>query len=159
MLKRHQKVEDRSASPVSTIVTNLLEEEQEQQQDHHDDDAMIRNPPSFNKKKSVTFKEVVTIRTIPHFARYPQELKRDLWNSSDEIRRMVQRNTIEFRAEGWDWRKVILEDQMRYNIVTGDLVHPAHYQKSVNDMDEDEDENGSDFYFSHNNPLGAMLLC
>jgi hypothetical protein len=102
----------------------------------------------------VTFKESVTIRTIPHLNRYPPQMKSQIWNSTEELMRMAHRNTIEFRAEGWDWRNVVLEDEMHVNVVNGELIHPCHYEHiSV------EETKSDNHHFFHNRVQEEMVLC
>lgn len=83
--------------------------------------------------RRVTFKPMVTVRSIPHFNRYPPAMKKKIWNSSAEIYWNAQRNRIEFQAEGCDWRNVVTEDQMHVDVVLGKLVHPCHVSSSQQD--------------------------
>jgi hypothetical protein len=69
--------------------------------------------------------------------------------------RMAHRNTIEFRAEGWEWRNVLLEDEMYVNVVNGELIHPCHYDH----ISVEETKGGDDHHLFHNSVQEEMVLC
>lgn len=63
-------------------------------------------------------------KTIPCRADYPRDVRNTLWIRGEEYHAMVQRNMIEFWAEGCDPDRVLEEDQFipsRHR-----LIHPAH---------------------------------
>lgn len=64
-----------------------------------------------------------------------------MWADRFEIGAMVERNSIEFESEGYDWKNVVLDKDMYVNEASGELVHPCHY-----DADDDADET-EDHYF------------
>ena len=39
---------------------------------------------------------------------------------------MVERNTVEYASEGWNWKRVVEDDAMYRNVTTGELIHPIH---------------------------------
>mmetsp|Transcript_30334 Transcript_30334/g.72685 ORF Transcript_30334/g.72685 Transcript_30334/m.72685 type:complete len:181 (-) Transcript_30334:72-614(-) len=89
-----------------------------------------RSRMSSLRPRRVTFKPTVTVRSIPHFNRYPPAIKKKIWRSPAEIDWNARRNRIEFRAEGCDWRKVVMEDQMHVDVAMGELIHPCHVSNS-----------------------------
>jgi hypothetical protein len=55
-------------------------------------------------------------------------MKQSLWGTLKEIHENARRNTIEFAAEGWDWRAATEDDAM-YVTPSGDRIHPAHVRR------------------------------
>jgi hypothetical protein len=49
-----------------------------------------------------------------------------MWSNSAEIRLNAQRNIREFAAEGWNWEKVLEEDEMYHDKFSNELIHPVH---------------------------------
>jgi hypothetical protein len=44
-----------------------------------------------------------------------------------ELRELSQRNYYEFEYENFDWKQVVLEEQMYLDSITGTLIHPCHF--------------------------------
>jgi hypothetical protein len=65
---------------------------------------------------------------IPQRTEYSPRVRHRIWSNSDEIQENAVRNTIEFASEGWDWRAVLLDDDMHLCRTTGELIHPIHYE-------------------------------
>lgn len=84
------------------------------------------NNNKIKKKKSVRFNEITKIYFIPSRYEYSDIMKRQIWNSADEIMKMANRNTIEFEWENWDWKNVVLEEDMYVDAVNGQSIHPSH---------------------------------
>lgn len=84
-----------------------------------------------NTRNSVRFHSKVLVMRIPHRNQYPKPMKQNLWCSLSEIARSAQRNTIEFSAEGWDWRSAVEEESMYIHPKTGQYIHPVHVQRAV----------------------------
>lgn len=60
---------------------------------------------------------------------------------------MVERNTEEFRAEKYDWKNVVLDDDMYLDANNGELVHPCHVGVMYDyddDIDDAEDSDSTD---------------
>lgn len=83
-----------------------------------------------NKHPSTTkvkFCQIVSGLEIPSRYQYSDRIKRTIWADRTEINEMVERNIQEFEAEGFDWKNVVLDDDMYVNEVNGELIHPCHY--------------------------------
>eukprot|EP00566_Odontella_aurita_P012931 CAMPEP_0113560968 /NCGR_PEP_ID=MMETSP0015_2-20120614/19726_1 /TAXON_ID=2838 /ORGANISM="Odontella" /LENGTH=475 /DNA_ID=CAMNT_0000462733 /DNA_START=306 /DNA_END=1733 /DNA_ORIENTATION=+ /assembly_acc=CAM_ASM_000160 len=77
-------------------------------------------------KKNVTFSPTSTCRPIPSRHSYSRRVRRALWNTSDQMRTSVERNTIEYLSEGWTKDGVLEEEDMYADPTTGKYVHPVH---------------------------------
>jgi len=82
---------------------------------------------SQKKKDGVSFVDTVKVLPIPKRDEYSDRVARRIWSSAVEIQEMAMRNSVEFAAEGWDWRTVTEDDQMYVCSDTGELVHPVHF--------------------------------
>jgi hypothetical protein len=88
----------------------------------------------FEKKtqyKRCQFNETVCVMTIPSRHEYTQKMKSRLWFTASELYMNAVRNTIEYMAEGCNWRTVIEEEGMISCNQTGRLIHPAHYTEPL----------------------------
>lgn len=100
------------------------EEPSTQQEDlKYDNTATNDNP---NQK--ISFAAHVTVKEIPSHREYSEEERLDLWNGAQAVAESVQRNTVEFRAEGWDW-ETVLEEESFVRLSSGELIHPATHQR------------------------------
>lgn len=72
------------------------------------------------------------IQEIPSHRAYSAATRQDLWNGQQAVAAIVQRCTVEFLAEGWDWEQVLEEDAF-VTLPNGDLIHPAMLQKQQQD--------------------------
>jgi hypothetical protein len=92
----------------------------------------VTPPPPVSTHKVSFFHKVQVLR-IPSRKHYPEDMKKNLWASLSEITENAKRNSIEYTAEGWDWRTVLEEKDMYRHPRTGEYVHPIHvhreYQK------------------------------
>lgn len=78
------------------------------------------------KPKGVSFAESVRVRPIPHSSILSLSQRRRMYSSSMEVRQNKSRNKREYRYDGCDWRNATEEWEMGVDMVTGELVHPAH---------------------------------
>ncbi|KAL7465200.1 hypothetical protein ACHAXS_005537 [Conticribra weissflogii] len=85
-------------------------------------------------KKRISFEESVDVIPIPMRSEYSDRIRYRLWNNASEIHENAARNAVEFASENWDWRTVYHEEDMYICCITGELIHPAHYQSSSQPM-------------------------
>mmetsp|Transcript_13329 Transcript_13329/g.33533 ORF Transcript_13329/g.33533 Transcript_13329/m.33533 type:complete len:232 (-) Transcript_13329:309-1004(-) len=94
-----------------------------------------------NNTSSVRFNTVVSGVKIPSRNQYSRRIKQTLWRDRYELSEMVERNTTEFHAENYDWKQVVLDDEMYVDATSGERVHPCHVEGSYH---EDEEDNYDD---------------
>ncbi|CAB9528999.1 expressed unknown protein [Seminavis robusta] len=76
------------------------------------------------QQTQVTFALDVSLHEIPSHRDYSPEDKLAIWNGSKQVSAIVQRNTVEYAAEGWCVEGVLEEDSF-VQLPSGELVHPA----------------------------------
>ncbi|KAL7537282.1 hypothetical protein ACHAXR_009940 [Thalassiosira sp. AJA248-18] len=94
-----------------------------------DDDSSLSSTPTKTKRRrraGVAFSTTVTIQPIPHSCTLTAMQRRKMYSTSFEVRQNKIRNKREYRYDGYDWRNVTEEWEMGVDMVTGELVHPAH---------------------------------
>jgi hypothetical protein len=79
-----------------------------------------------SKRKNLTFNQYVDVIAIPSRNEYSRRIRAKLWSTAVELHLNAHRNTIEFAADGWDWRSATEEDQMPMCPTTKQLMHPIH---------------------------------
>ena len=75
----------------------------------------------------IHFYNRVAVHRIPGRDLYTDDVRRSLWHNSKELTKLANRNTIEFAADGYDWRRAAEEEDM-YKLPTGELIHPVWEQ-------------------------------
>lgn len=88
--------------------------------------------PSRSNKKRLDFNETVEVVPIPMRNEYSNRVRSRLWSNAVEIHENAARNSIEFAAEGWEWRSVTEDERMYVCVATGELIHPCHYEADFN---------------------------
>jgi len=76
-------------------------------------------------KRRVSLHSDVRVISIPSRTDYPSLVKERLWSSATELYQNAARNTLEFAAEGFNWRNVADDAQM-LSSSSGEKIHPVH---------------------------------
>jgi hypothetical protein len=84
-----------------------------------------------NKKTKINFQDEVEVMPIPTRYEYSDRIGSLIWSNQHELQENAERNTMEFAAEGWNWRNVTEDEGMYICSVSGELVHPIHLQHLV----------------------------
>merc|ERR1711862_913269 len=87
----------------------------------------LETKQSHKKREVVSFVDTVKVLPIPKRDEYSDRVAKRMGSSAVEIQEMAMRNSVEFAAEGWDWRTVTEDEQMYVCTETGELVHPVHF--------------------------------
>lgn len=82
-------------------------------------------------KRRVCLDESVSVVPIPMRSEYSDRVKERLWSSATELYQNAARNSIEFAAEGWNWRTVTEDEKMLVCTVSGELIHPIHLHNAL----------------------------
>lgn len=83
-------------------------------------------------KRKVSLRNEVAVVPIPMREEYPDKVKERVWSSASELYDNAVRNSIEFAAEGWNWRTAIEDENMIVCNKTGELIHPVHLHNLLN---------------------------
>lgn len=92
------------------------------------DESSVSSASVSSKKRArgISFAPVVKVQPIPHSSDLSPTQRRRMYSTSVEVRANKVRNKKEWRYDGSDWRNVTEEWEMGVDMVTGELVHPAH---------------------------------
>ncbi|KAG7345323.1 hypothetical protein IV203_032854 [Nitzschia inconspicua] len=74
----------------------------------------------------VKFNDTVDIVSIPSRHQFSNRIKNVYWSNRYELQENAERNILEYEYEGWDYDKVVLDDEMYVDVNTGALIHPCH---------------------------------
>jgi len=91
------------------------------------DVTSLEKYPDPNRRRSVSFDSSVHIRVILNKKMYSQRTKCSLWYTHEELKQNSRRNSFEFEAENWDWRRAVEDEHFVTCTNTGEKVHPAHF--------------------------------
>lgn len=87
-------------------------------------------PPS---DRSIQFENEVLVVPIPSRHEYSNRIRKFLWMGVEEISENAERNRAEYASEGWDWHKVLEDDEMYVDSESGELVHPIWLEEEQGD--------------------------
>ncbi|KAL7526696.1 hypothetical protein ACHAWF_001881 [Thalassiosira exigua] len=123
------KVEE--TEPAPGLVREESDEESSASEGEIDDDASSASASSSDeqskrKRPGVSFSPSVAVRPVPHSDCLGPAQRRRMYAGTLEVRRNKIRNKREYRYDGCDWRNATEEWEMGVDMVTGELVHPAH---------------------------------
>lgn len=92
-----------------------------------DDDSAAASPAKPQRRaRGVCFAPSVKVQAIPHSSILSPLQRRKMYSTSWEVRQNKIRNKKEYRYDGYDWRNLTEEWEMGVDMVTGELIHPAH---------------------------------
>lgn len=84
-----------------------------------------------SQPRRLTFNEEVSVCPIPKRDEYSKRIREWLWASPEEMMLNAHRNSVEFAAEGWDWRTVMEDENMYRCVETNELIHPIHIEQQL----------------------------
>ena len=76
----------------------------------------------------VRFQETVDLVAIPSHRDMDSNTIDSIWTSIDDVQVNLQRNSLEYHADGRDWKQATEEEDMVLDEVTGEYVHPATWE-------------------------------
>lgn len=94
-----------------------------------DDDSaasVTAAPTKPKRSRGVNFAESVKVQAIPHSSTLSPFQRSKMYSTCWEVRQNKIRNKKEYRYDGYDWRNSTEEWEMGVDMVTGELIHPAH---------------------------------
>jgi len=77
-------------------------------------------------RRGVSFSSTVIIQPIPHSSTLTPAQRRKIYTTCKEARMNKIRNKREYRFEKCHWKNATEEWEMSVDLITGELVHPAH---------------------------------
>jgi hypothetical protein len=87
-------------------------------------------------RRAVHFDPLVSAVTIPGRHEYSTRISRFLWDSPERMHINIVRNTLEFRADGWDYQAALDLDEHYFSPATQEYIHPIHLE--IADMSPEE---------------------
>lgn len=76
----------------------------------------------------VRFQETVDLVSIPSHRDMDSNTIDSIWTSIDDVQENLQRNSMEYHADGRDWQQATEEEDMILDGATGEYVHPATWE-------------------------------
>jgi len=96
---------------------------------HHSLKRVVNSEPNARRSaRKLQFNEEVAVVPIPMRTEYSKRIRSRIWSNAEEIHENAARNSFEFASEGWNWRNVCEDDDMFVCSISGELVHPVHYE-------------------------------
>jgi hypothetical protein len=87
--------------------------------------SVSKQDRSVNSKRRIVFNPEVKVQTIPSHADFSDRIRRVMWTDAVEMDENAARNCLEYTAEGWDWRNVLVDEDMI--LINGEKIHPVHF--------------------------------
>lgn len=116
----HQALKDDDATTTTTSTTT-------------DDSSLLSR-----SLLQVHFDPDVVVYEIPSRHQYSSRIAQELWTPMEEFQQNICRNSVEFRAERYDWKQVVGDEDM---IVIGtERIHPIHFGIIVSNEYRDDDK-------------------
>lgn len=94
-------------------------------------DSSLDSKSSPRSKRKVSLRNDVAVLPIPKREEYSDRIKERLWSSASELYLNAARNSIEFAAEGFNWRNATEDENMIVCDSSGELIHPIHLHHFV----------------------------
>lgn len=95
-----------------------------------------------SRSRKLSFNEDVAVCPIPMRNEYSKRIKDKLWSSPEEMMLNAHRNSVEFAAEGWDWRSAMEDENMYRSVQTNELIHPVHVEQQQQQQQQHAKGNG-----------------
>jgi uncharacterized membrane protein len=92
--------------------------------DSSEENLRTSQPHRTSRKRLVKFDTDVLVQPIASHKNYSKRIKKTLWADREELQDSASRNQAEFAAEGYDFEKVLEDEDMYIDAETGELVHP-----------------------------------
>ena len=86
---------------------------------------------SGKSRPRVSIASAVAVVPIPQRQEYSPQGRTRIWTSGQELYQNAARNTVEFAAEGWNWRSVTEDESMLVHTISGELIHPIHLENAI----------------------------
>jgi len=93
---------------------------------------------SSSATRAVKFVELVLVQDISSHRTYSEETRLKIWTGIRDIEKQAKRNTMEFCADGEDWRYATEEND--FCKWKGELVHPYTFEKLQEQQEKEQDE-------------------
>jgi hypothetical protein len=105
--------------------------------DAHEEHNRPTHVRRLSRKRLVRFDSDVMVQPIASHKNYSKRIKNTIWTDAVELQDNAYRNQVEFAAEGWDYQKVLEDEDMYIDAETGELVHPYWIEQEQQHCDED----------------------
>lgn len=92
--------------------------------------------------RAVRFDRNVLVIPIPSRHSYSNRTKKALWRDKNELRETTDRNRCEYLSEGWEWNRVVEDEDMYFDVATGQKIHPYWVECGDGDVDGHECKDG-----------------